>query len=101
MRPSPPDLPPCDYYVLVSRHEQRPEVDFWPLGLRLPLPKIPIPLLNPDPDATLDLQAILHRAYDAAEYGKYIYNETPEPPLSSDDETWARAVVPFSNGRNG
>lgn len=101
IRPSPPDLPPCDYYVLVSRHEQRPKVDFWPLGLRLPLPKIPIPLLNPDPDALLDLQAILHRAYDAAEYGKYIYNETPEPPLSSDDESWARAIVPVSNGRNG
>jgi len=97
MRPTPPDLPPCDYYVLVSRYEQRPMLDFWPLGLRFRLPVIPIPLLVPDPDVQLDLQAVLGRTYDAADYGKYVYGETPEPPLSTDDESWARAFVPASN----
>lgn len=93
-RPTPPQLPPCDYYVLVSRYEQRPKLDFWPLSLRQPLPPIPIPLLAPDPDVTLDLQAVLHRTYDTADYGKYIYGETPEPPLAAEDEAWARGFVP-------
>jgi len=100
IRPAPPDLPACDYYVLVSRYEQRPRVDFWPLSLRLALPVIPIPLWSPDPDVHLDLQAVLHRTYDSADYGKYVYGETPEPPLSTDDESWARAFVPSSNRGN-
>ncbi len=99
-RPAPPDLPPCDYYALVCRYEQRPKVDFWPLSLRQTLPVIPIPLWSPDPDVHLDLQAVLHRTYDSADYGKYIYSETPEPPLSADDEAWARQFVPAST-RNG
>ena len=51
------DLPPCDYYVMVSRAEERPQAGLWPLGLRDPLPPIPVPLRAADPDASLDLQA--------------------------------------------
>ena len=47
-RPSPPDLPPCDYYVLVSCREDRPHVGVWPFGLREPMPTIPVPLSAPD-----------------------------------------------------
>lgn len=92
-RPSPPDLPACDYYVLVSRAEDRPAAGFWPIRLREPLPRIPIPLLTPDPDVSLDLQALLHRVYDAADYGKYIYDERPDPPLGAEDEAWARRLI--------
>jgi hypothetical protein len=53
-------LPECDYGILVSRMEDRPRADFWPVQLRQPLPVIPIPLRAPDPDARLELQAILH-----------------------------------------
>jgi len=97
-RPSPPELPPADYYVLVSRYEQRPNLDFWPLLLPQRLPVIPIPLIAPDPDVVLDLQAVLNHTYDAAEYAKYIYGETPEPALSVEQEAWARQFVPI--GRN-
>jgi hypothetical protein len=90
-RPSPPELPACDYYALVSRYEDRPRVGFWPIGLRDPLPNLPIPLAENDPPVHLDLKAVLDRTYDQADYGKYIYQETPEPPLSADDEAWARA----------
>lgn len=93
-RPHYPPLPPCAYYVLVSRWQDRPMVGVWPLGLRDPLPVIPIPLTPPDPDTPLDLQALLHRVYDAADYGKYIYSGTPEPPLSPEDAAWARQFVP-------
>jgi hypothetical protein len=93
-RPSPPDLPPCDYYVLVSRHEDRPRVGVWPFGLREPMPKIPIPLTTPDAPVWLDLKAVLDRTYDAGGYGKYIYQEIPEPPLDENETEWARGFVP-------
>jgi hypothetical protein len=94
-RPTLPELPSCDYDALVSRYGQNPrEVDVWPLRLRERLPEIPIPLSAPDPDVRIDLQALLHRVYDAADYGKYIYTETPQPPLAPDDAAWARSLVP-------
>jgi hypothetical protein len=91
-RPQPPLLPSCDYYVLVSRYQDRPTIGLWPIGLRDSLPKIPIPLTAPDPDVVLDLQALLHRVYDAAIYGKYIYTEAPDPPLRPEDLAWAEEV---------
>ena len=93
-RPRPPDLPPCDYYVLVSRHEDRPRVGVWPFGLRDPMPRIPVPLSAPDAPVWLDLKAVLDRTYDAGGYGKYIYQEIPEPPLSEQETEWARGFAP-------
>jgi Protein of unknown function (DUF4058) len=95
-RPYPPKLPKCDYYVLVSRDQDRPKVGVWPLGLRDRLPVIPIPLTPPDADVLLDLQALLDRVYDAADYGKYVYGEVPDPPLSAEEAAWARQFVPQS-----
>ena len=93
--PMPPvERPVCTYSVTVSRSGRRPLADFWPIALREPLPVVPIPLRDPDPDARLDLQAILHRVYDAARYQRYIYGGTPDPPLSSEDAAWAKALVP-------
>lgn len=94
VRPPHDDLPSCDYYVLVSRVEDRPRVGVWPLGLRDRLPVIPIPLAGSDPPVQLDLQFILNRVYDAANYGKTIYQETPQPPLPPDDADWARQFMP-------
>lgn len=88
------DRPACDYSVMVSRAEQRPHAGFWPIRLRDRLPIIPVPVRSPDPDARLDLQAILHRIYDAAGYHYYIYGGTPEPPLSPEDDAWARGLLP-------
>jgi len=93
-RPPLEDLAACDYCVMVSRSEQRPRVGLWPLQLRDRLPVVPIPLRCPDPDARLDLQAVLHDIYDKARYETYVYDGSPEPPLSPDSETWARQFVP-------
>lgn len=88
------DMPQCDYYVMVSRWERRPEVGIWPLRLADPLPTIPIPLRAPYPDAQLDLQSVLNRIYDEAGYEDYIYRHTPEPKLRPKDKAWARHFVP-------
>jgi hypothetical protein len=85
--------PKCDYCVLVSRAEKRPEAGLWPLRLRDPLPPIPIPVSSPDPDASLDLGQLLHRCYDSAGYQTYIYEGTPSPALSAEDAAWAEHLL--------
>jgi hypothetical protein len=87
------DLPDCDYYVIVSRAEQRPEAGLWPLRLRDRLPEIRIPLRSPHEDARLDLQHVLNEIYDAAGYRHYIYEGEPEPHLSSEDQAWVAHLL--------
>jgi hypothetical protein len=88
------NVPPCDYCVMVSKWEARPQVGIWPVRLREQLPTIPIPLSAPHADATLDLQAALHRVYDAAGYEDYIYRREPVPALAGDDAAWAASFTP-------
>jgi hypothetical protein len=87
------DLPTCDYYVMVSRYEQRPDADLWPIALRDRLPVIPVPLDRPHPHASLDLQQILDRVYDSAGYEDYIYRGRPQPALRPDDEQWSQQLL--------
>ncbi len=87
------DLPPCDYYCLVSRFEDRPRAGLWPIGLRDPLPEVPVPLLDPHPDARLHLGQAVARVYDAAGYEDYIYRHAPQPPLAADDAAWAEEIL--------
>jgi hypothetical protein len=68
---------------MVSRANERPEAEFWPLSLRDPLPAIPIPLRAPSPDVSLPLQEVLHLVYDRAYYKDYIYQSVPHPPLEA------------------
>lgn len=87
-------LPPCDYYAMVARAEDHPRAALWPLGLRDPLPTIPVPLRAPDPDAKLDLQALLHQVYDAGGYADYLYAAEPQPGLGPDERDWAASFLP-------
>lgn len=91
--------PTCDYSVLVSRAERRPNVDFWPIRLRDRLPEIPIPLRNDVEDARIDLQETLHRAYDGPGYEHFIYTGEPQPALSDEDAAWAREFLRTSARR--
>ena len=90
-------LPACDYYALVSRYADRqgrdPRADFWPLGIRDPLPTIPIPLRPGEVEPTVDLQAILNHVYDEADYGMFLYEFDPEPRLSVADAAWAAQLL--------
>lgn len=90
-------IPICDYCLIVSRPENRigddPRADCWPLRLRDPLPVITVPLRPGDREPTLDLQAMLHRIYDAAGYQLFIYDADPDPPLPEADAAWAEQVL--------
>ncbi len=87
------NLPDCDYCILVSRAETRPDAGVWPIQLRDPLPPVRIPLRPPHADAQLDIQQILHRVYDAAGYEDYIYRGEPRPQLNVQDRAWAQQVI--------
>ncbi len=80
--------------MLLSHADGRPLAGFWPIQLRERLPEIPVPLRAPDAPAKVDLQAILHRVYDASGYEDFIYRGSPEPPLDPEDARWAEGLTP-------
>ena len=85
--------PSADYCVVVSRARTVPKRTFGQFVCADPLPMVPIPLRPGDGEAHLDLQAVLHRVYDAAGYANYIHRFSPDPPLSAEDREWAKEVV--------
>ncbi|MCX6028028.1 MAG: DUF4058 family protein [Chloroflexi bacterium] len=87
------EWPPGTYYVYLSRAEDRPVTDVWPIGLCEPLPVVPVPLLEPDPDVTLDLQAAVNACFDLVHYERLLdYSTSPTPPdLASEDAAWVDA----------
>ena len=88
------ELPDCDYYVLVSRREERPRVGLWPIRLRERLPVVPVPLDAPDPPVDIDLQELLHRVYDAARYRQIHLRGKPPPPSARHRRPMGGAVRP-------
>ena len=68
--------------------------ELYPIRLRDRLPRVGIPLLAPDPDAVLDLQAVLEEAWAKGAYGDRVERaRPPEPPLAADDAAWARELA--------
>jgi hypothetical protein len=87
-------LPEADYYVHVSRHGRRPQGAVWPILLPQKLPPITIPLRPEDPDAVLDLQAVLATVYDRAAYDLEIdYRQELVPPLRAHYAEWANRLL--------
>lgn len=89
--------PVTAYCVMVGRHATWPRAEVWPASLREPLPRVPVPLLPPDADVSLDLQALLHAVYDEAAYGPRLYARELRPPLSEADAAWAEQVLREAN----
>lgn len=87
--------PPAPYYAYLSRVERRPLTRVWPLALREPLPTVPIPLLPPDPDVHLDLQAAVYACFDLVGYERLLDYSIPPPPpaLSDEDQAWVEDLV--------
>jgi hypothetical protein len=89
------ELPPAAYYVYLSRFTQRPRAQVWAIGLRDRLPVLPIPLLPPDADVLLDLQAAVQACFELVGYEALLeYDQpVPPPPLSAEDAAWAKAQL--------
>jgi hypothetical protein len=87
--------PPADYYVYLSRWQRRPYTQIWPISLRESLPTVPVPLLPPDPDVPLDLQAAVEACFDLVGYERLLdYSGPPPPPeLSEEDAAWVDEIL--------
>lgn len=83
-------VPTAPYYVVLSRVNLRPRVDVWPIQLWEPLPRVPIPLLDPDPDAAIDFGAIVAEVYKRGAYAALIdYRKSPPlPAFEQVDQVW-------------
>jgi hypothetical protein len=87
-------LQPWHYLVSLSRAAQRDQMAVYPIPLRQRLPHILVPLAEPDPDVTLDLQAVFERCYDNGAYADLIdYARPPQVPLDPDDAAWAETLL--------
>jgi Protein of unknown function (DUF4058) len=84
------DLPPGDFYALVARADRRPDCDVYAWTVRQPLPAIPIPLADPDPDALLDVARVFTTAFERGRYARSIDYDAPLTiPLDPQDQSWA------------
>jgi hypothetical protein len=89
------------YYVTLSRVDRRSYVEVWPIQLWKKLPILPVLLLEPDPDAALDLGTVVVAVYDRRAYARLIdYHHLPPPPALSDTEaTWLDEHLRTQQGR--
>jgi len=91
----------ADYVLLVNRHhpgDERRISEIWPVGLNEPLPILPIPLLSPDPDVALDLNAAIGSVYARTGYEWRIDYRRPVPPpeLRPAMATWLKKTLKVS-----
>jgi hypothetical protein len=83
-----------DYIAMVSRTYQRQMCEVWPIGIREPLPVLPVPLQRRGRDVPLDLGKALRTAYERARYELRIDYRFPAiPPLEQEDAEWAKNRV--------
>lgn len=89
------ELPLAPYFVFLSRGQRRPRTQVFSIGLREKLPTIPIPLLPPDPDMALDIQAAVDACFNLVRYERLLdYTEpVPPPELSADDAQWVQERI--------
>ena len=89
------ELPPAPYYVYLSRSQRRPYTQVWRIRLQDRLPRIPVPLLAPDPDVPLDLQAALDTCFELVGYDRLLDYTAPVPPpeLPPQEAEWVDAAL--------
>ena len=87
-------LPPGDFFTIISRASKSELGDVYAWSIQRPLPKIPIPLEDPDPDVFLDLAEVFALAYQRGRYARLInYNRPLDLPLHPQDKEWAEKVA--------
>jgi hypothetical protein len=87
-------LPRGDYFAFVARGPAMPDCSVYAWTVRMPLPTLPIPLRDPDPDVPLDLAAIVAMAYDRGRYARSIDYQAPLVlPLGPEDRAWAEELI--------
>ena len=95
-------LPDVPYFVFLSRADRRPLTDIWPVRLDQPLPTVPVPLLDDDPDVPLDLQQTLTGMYEGLRFDRNVdYQRPPRVRLSPEESAWAdERLRPWRDSRS-
>ena len=87
-------LPPGDCLAVVVRSGKPEVAEVLAWSIRRPLPAIPIPLEQPDPDVSVDLAALFATAYERGRYGRLIdYARPLDLPLRPEDKEWAENIA--------
>ena len=84
-----------DYHVCVHRWDRPRVCSVYPVQLTGPLPVVAVPLLPDAPPASVNLKAVLDRAYDSARYRQRArYRDAvPPPPLHPNQEIWVEEIL--------
>lgn len=83
-----------DYLVSVSRTSRHHAFETYRRTVRERLPRVAIPLADPDPDVVLDLQSVLDRCYDNGAYARLLdYSSDAPIPFRDRDREWARELL--------
>jgi hypothetical protein len=78
------------YRVVVSPATNRRRREVYPIDLHTRLPRVSLPLLDGD-TVVLDLQTVFADVYEKGAYARRIdYRVPPDPPLTAEQEAWAR-----------
>jgi hypothetical protein len=87
------------YALLVSRASRAPNCLVWPAHSMRRLPVIPVPLLESDPDVSLDLQSIIDTIYAESRYHRTIdYTKPITPPLTEEEAAWLSSQLKACEG---
>jgi len=89
------------YQVCVCRGWELTRFEIYRAPLAERLPVIGIPLRQTDPDAPLDLQALVDLSYQNGRYGDLDYKVDPTPPLDAADAAWADQLLRGKGIRGG
>ena len=89
-----PRIPDVPYLITLTRSHSG-AINLWTLSLQEPLPIVPVPLRDPDPDIPLDLATALSAIYDEAAYDLSIdYSQPPPPPPKPEtDLLWMQTLL--------
>jgi hypothetical protein len=87
-------LPSHRYLVSVQRAPERYRFEVYPIPLQRSLPRVRVPLREPDPDVKLDLQAAFTRCYDNGGYADFVdYQQPPPVSLSPEEAAWVDGLL--------
>jgi len=89
-----PRLPQSDYLALLMRAGTR-KTEAWAFNVNEELPVLPVPLVEPDPDAKLDLKIALDLIYERSLYHLSIdyTKDAPPPEFNPEIQDWIREVI--------
>lgn len=96
------EIPPfyrTTYQTCVFRGYRPTHREIYRMPLQERLPEIRIPLRPSDPDAILNLQAVIDVCYQKGRYDDIDYSKPLVPPLDGENADWARKVLAESGKR--